>query len=425
MGRYLMPPSMKNLLISGVVLFLCSLNIHAQEITETNSDVILEQALEAYKDGKFERSLELTKRGLKLAPDYHDIRILQIRNYWALNNFMAADDQLDYLLLNAPQYIDVKPIVDQRINRFENNAEAIEFINKAEAIYPQDNSLLIRKAQILLKNGQRKEARALAMDLISKEGISGADRYTLQIVLNRSVSDEVGINYQFISFSEDYPRNDSWNSVSGEYQHNFGRTAVIGRVNYSDRGYDHGTLYELEAYPVFSDKFYAFTNVGFSNGEMFPDVRGSLSLFYNFAKVFEAEAGGRLLIFNDSSYFTGIIGLTVYQGKFYLNLRTFLGPERLDQVVQNYQGNVRYYFSNADNYLFLRIGSGISPDERTLFSQVLENPGLEAYYGNAGINFTLGVHHILQLGAGALYEDVTNDVSGNQFIGTAAYRYRF
>lgn len=416
---------MKNYIIASLFLFIGTFNIYAQEITETNTDIIYQQALEAYKEGEFQRSLALTQRGLQLAPEYHDIRILQIRNYWALDNFNAADEELDFILINAPEYVDVKPIVLQRINRFNKDSEAMEFIAKAEKFYPQDISLQVKRSQLLLKNGQRKEARALAMDLVSREGITGADRYTLQIVLNRSVTDEIGLNYQYINFSEDYPRNYSWHSVSGEYQHNFGKTAVIGRVNHSDRGYDNGTLYELEAYPVFNDRFYAFSNIGFSNGEIFPDVRSSLSLFYNFAEVFEAEAGGRLLAFNNNSYFTGIIGLTAYQGKFYLNLRTFIGPERLEKVVQNYQGNLRYYFKNADNYLFLRAGSGISPDERVLATQVLENPSLEAYYSTLGINFTLGVHHILQLGAGALYEDITNDVTGNQLMGTAAYRYRF
>ncbi|WP_409187206.1 hypothetical protein [Antarcticibacterium sp. 1MA-6-2] len=102
-----------------------------------------------------------------------------------------------------------------------------------------------------------------------------------------------------------------------------------------------------------------------------------------------------------------------------------MGPERGNQMVQNYQGNIRYYFSNADNYSFVRLGSGISPDERTLFSQVQENPSLNAYYITAGFNFTAGVHHIFQIGGGTLYEDITNKTSGTQLLGNISYRYRF
>ncbi len=408
-----------------LVAFIFTFTLEAQDITETNSDIIYQRALEAYKNEAYPASLKLTKRGLELAPEYHDIRILQIRNLWALGEFDAADSDLNYLLKEAPEYVDVKPLAYQRINQFENNSEVFNYIDKLSKIYPEDTGLKIRQAQALLKDKQRKEARALAMKLIGVKGISGADRYTLQTLLNRTVSDEIGLNYQYINFSEEYSRNDSWNSISAEYQHNFNRTAVIGRVNYVDRSYQQGTLYELEAYPVFSDRLYAFTNIGVSDGTMFPDVRTSASVFYNFAKVFEAEAGGRMLFFNDNAYFTGIVGLTAYQGKFYLNARTFIGPERKGNLVQNYQANVRYYFKNADNYLFLRLGNGISPDERTIFTQVQENPALEAYYGNFGINKTLGIHHIFQLGAGYLFEDITPENQGNQFIGTLGYRYRF
>ncbi|CAM4037997.1 YaiO family outer membrane beta-barrel protein [Gillisia limnaea] len=295
-------PTMNHKILCLLGVFIFSFTVEAQEITETNSDIIYQRALEAYKNEAYSASLKLTKRGLELAPEYHDIRILQIRNLWALEELQAADSDLDYLLKEAPEYVDVKPLVYQRINKFENSTEVFNFIDRLSHVYPEDTSLNIRKAQALLKDKQRKEARALAMELIAIKGISGADRYVLQTLLNRTVSDEIGLNYQYINFSEDYSRNDSWNSISAEYQHNFNRTAVIGRVNYVDRSYQQGTLYELEAYPVFSDRLYTFTNIGVSNGTMFPDVRTSASVFYNFAKVFEAEAGGRMLFFNDNAY---------------------------------------------------------------------------------------------------------------------------
>ncbi|HSI70282.1 MAG TPA: YaiO family outer membrane beta-barrel protein, partial [Gillisia sp.] len=303
--------------------------------------------------------------------------------------------------------------------------QALNYIEKVESIYPGEMGLQIKKAQLYLDLNRQKEARDLAMKLFSQSRLSGEDRYALQLLLNRSVTNEVGVNYQYIGFSEEYTRNDPWHSMSGEYQHNFGRTATIARVTYSDRSFSSGYLYELEAYPVFNDKLYAFANLGFSNGELFPDFRGSLSVFYNFAKVFEAELGGRFQKFNENELYTGILGLTLYQGKFYFNARAFLGPELNGDLVRNYQGNVRYYLGNADNFLFLRLGSGISPDEQILFTQALDNPLLEAYYGTLGVNFSLGAHHILQIGAGALYEDITTTRQGNQIIGSVGYRYRF
>lgn len=415
---------MKHLLIFFFLFFLIQ-DINAQEITKTNTDIIFKEALKLYKEGEFEESLKLTEHGLALAREYHDIRILQVRNLWALENFEDADEELAFLLKEAPGYAAVKPLAQQRVLRYKETSDALSFLHKVEEVYPDDPSFRVTKAQLLLNRGQKKEARSIAMEELSRTGITGEQRYAFQIVLNRSVTDEIGITYQVISFSEDYPGKDTWHGTIVEYQHNFNRTAVIGRVNYSNRSYGDGVLYELEAYPVFNDRWYAYTNIGFSDGSLFPDFRSSVSIYHNFANVFEGEVGGRSLHFHGSDYFTGILGLSMYEGKFLFNARTFLGPERKGHLIRNYQANVRYYLSHADNYLSLRIGSGISPDERAMFSQVQEKPTLEAYYLNLGIRHIFWNRHIFQLETGFLHEDITSDNTGNQLIGTLGYRFRF
>lgn len=406
-----------------LIFSVLSVSLQAQ-ISETNTDEIYKLGMAQYREQNFSRSLEYTQRGLELAPDYHDIRILQIRNEWALDLFSEAENDLDYLLKNAPEYPDVKALALHQVGLYKEPVQALIFVNKALEVYPGNLDLQSTKASLLLKTQKPSEARTLAQKLLKNNELSSKERYLLQTVLKRSISNEIGVNYQLVSFSEEYDR-DPWQTYTTEYQHSFNRTVVLGRVNYTDRAYDQGTLYELEAYPVFSDRFYAFTNIGFSDGSLYPDFRGSLSFYFNFAHFLEAEAGGRLLHFSNKDYFSGILGLTAYSGRFYLNTRTFLGPKRLGKLIQNYQFNVRYYLQNSDNYLFGRLGSGISPDESLIFTQVQENPDLKAYYTNFGINKTLGTHHIFQLSAGYLFEDITSAKKGNQFLGSIGYRYRF
>lgn len=413
---------MKIFLLS--LLLLLSLPLYAQEINETNTDLILKQANEAFQASDYKRSLQLTTRGLELAPEYHDIRLLQVRNNLALNNSAAAESDLAILMEKVPQYEGLKALVLQRINRFDEKEDALNYINNLEVIYPADNMFQVKRSQLYLDAKRPTEARKLASQLINND-LEPGHRYLLQNILRQTVTNEIGVNYQYIGFSKDYSSDDPWHSVSGEYQHNFGRTSTLARVTYSERGNRNGILYELEAYPVITEKLYTFVNVGFSNGELFPDLRGSLSVFYNFAKVFEAELGGRVQKYNEDSFYTGILGLTLYHSKFYINARTFLGPEINGKLVQNYQGNVRYYFSGVDNYVFLRAGNGISPDERILSTQALENPLLDAYYGSLGVNFSAGIHHHFQVSAGVLYEDLSNDGKGTQSIGSVGYRYRF
>lgn len=406
-----------------VTMLFLTTSSSSQEITETNTDKLYESAREQYQAGNFKSALAFTQKGLGLASNYHDIRILQVRILWALDEIQKADEHLDYLLHKASGYVDVKPLALQRIKFFTTPQQTLEFVQELTLIFPESTDLQVKKADLLLKSQRPMEARDLAKQLLGRK-ISGADRYLLQNIVNRTIRNSIGVNYQYIHFSDDYSRSGPWNSLNLEYQRSIGRTTLLARTTFSDRRYADGILYEVEAYPVFNDRAYAFLNGGFSNSEIFPHFRGSVSFYYNFAKIFEAEAGSRLQYFG-STYITGIAGLTLYSGKFYLNTRIFLGPERNDQLLQNYQFNTRYYLKNADNYLFLRIGSGISPDETSLSTLQLEDPTLDAWYTNIGINQTLGVHHIIQVAVGLLHEDITVQRSGTQFTGSLGYRYNF
>lgn len=415
---------MNRYFLSLLLMLFSASNAFCQEVPETNTDKLFELALREYRTGDFESSLAYTQRGLELAPAYHDIRILQVRNLWALNRFSEADEDLHYLVINAPNYVDVPPLVQQRINLFKNPEEALNFLERMISVYPEDISLKVKKTDFLLKTERQAEARSLAKKIIV-EDISGAERYLLENILNRTVKNSLGLNYQYIGFSEEYSRKKPWSTISLEYQRNIGPTAVIGRTTFSDRRYDQGVLYEIEAYPVFSNRFYAFANIGFSDSRIFPKFRSNLSLYYNFAKFFEAEVGSRLETFGSNNYFTAIAGISAYSGKFLFNSRIFLGPERNDQLIQNYQFNTRYYLRNAENFLFLRLGSGISPDEISLSTLLLENPSLDAWYGNLGINKTIRVHHVVRITAGLLHEDITTQRSGTQLTGSIGYFYNF
>ncbi|MFV8226489.1 YaiO family outer membrane beta-barrel protein [Christiangramia aquimixticola] len=407
-----------------VVFFMISLLATSQEIKETNTDSLYFKSLRSYKKQDFQTSLKLANKGLQLAPEYHDIRILRIRDYWALNMLLNASKDLEFLLEKAPDYPGVREMVLKQTRFLKDPVEALKYIDKIEKKDSLNHDLKLLKAQLLLENKQPSEAREIALELFNNPELDKNDRYVLQNILKRTISNEIGINYQYISFSDDYNRED-WQTISPEFQHYFNKTAVIARLNYTNRVSKDGILYELEAYPVFSDKVYAFVNVGISDGNLYPNLRTQASIFFNIFKILELETGGRLLHFSENDYFSGVLGMTMYQGKFYLNTRVFLGPEFGDRLIQNYQFNLRYYLNNVDNYFFLRLGTGISPDQRAIFTQVQKYPDLNAYYSNLGINFSIGPRHIIQLGAGYLFEEINTKDEGDQVVGSLGYRFRF
>lgn len=391
---------------------------------EIDTDSLYTKALQEYRSSNFRTSLDLTTVALSEAPDYHDIRVLRVRNKYALQLFEESQEDLEYLLQSAPHYEGVKNLAVRRFHQMK-PAHALPFVNRLLEIYGPDVDLQIVKAQILLRSNRPEEARVLATEIFATSSLNDGQRYALHQIMNLTVRNALQLTGQYISFSDDYPRDEPWYALSAEFQHNFSRMALIGRATFSDRSYSSGSLYEIEAYPVISEKFYGFVNLGISEGNIFPHFRGSASIFYNFAPSFEAEAGIRTMIYGGNNDLSGIAGLTTYTGRFYLNVRAFIGPERLEKLVQNYQFNVRYYLSTPENYIFGRLGSGISPDEPTLYTRTLEDPTLEAVYFSLGVNKTLGINHVISLSGGLLQEELTQEKKGRQFTSSLGYRYKF
>ncbi len=408
-----------------ITLILCCTNctvLRAQVMEQNDTDEILKEALTLYRAQSFKESLALTDRGLQLAPDYHDIRVLRIRNLQNLDTLSKALKDLRYLWDKAPNYYDVRELSLRQL-RLMGGAVDMALIDTLIETYGYSIEFKILKAQWLFKEGMVRSSRDLALELVD-QNITGSQRYQLNLLLRATVRNEVGFNYQYFNFNDAYNR-ENWQNFIVEYQHNFKATTAIGRVTHSDRGIDSGELYELDIYPVLSDRLYLFGSIGGSTGSFFPDVKANASVFYGFMEGFEAEIGARFLGVDGADFFTGVGGITSYLGKFYLNLRAAIGPRRLNRLIQNYQFNTRYYFGGADNYVFTRLGRGISPDESPLFVQVQENPALDIYSVGAGINLLIGVHHIIRLDTGLLLEETNTEESGRQWLSNLGYRYRF
>lgn len=254
--------------------------------------------------------------------------------------------------------------------------------------------------------------------------LNNYQRYRMQQILKRLSRNEVGVNYEFIDFRPDFPSQKPWNSISTEYMRYFGASSVAGRVTYSNRQSGEGVLYELESYPVFSKKLYGNALVSFSEGGFYQKYGASASLFRALNYGFEAEGGVRYLSYEQEDFTSITLGLTKYLGPFYLNGRAFLGPKTQTNFIQNYQLTTRYYFSNGADFAFLRIGTGISPDDVNRFSQVVKNPSLKAYFATVGFrkwynNLMIGG------GTGYLIEEISPTRTGGQLSLNAQVRYRF
>src|SRR5207247_8648939 len=122
-----------------------------------------------------------------------------------------------------------------------------------------------------------------------------------------------------------------------------------------------------------------YVDAGYSgDAGVFPAWRTGFSLFANLPAGFEADAGWRYLYFSNA---TNIF--TAHVGKYYKNYlfgaRTFLTPGG-SGLSQSYNAFARYYFGGIYDYFEVLLGTGISPDDRSI--NELINTKLKTYKGS-------------------------------------------
>lgn len=105
-----------------------------------------------------------------------------------------------------------------------------------------------------------------------------------------------------------------------------------------------------------------YVNYGFSQSYLFPKNRLGLEWYQNFPHAFEGSLGLRLLFFNSSpvDIYTATFGK--YLGNYWMSLRAFVTPDSDGTSVSGLL-LVRRYFSDPEDYLGLRLGYGVSPDD--------------------------------------------------------------
>lgn len=412
----------KKIIICLTINILLCINVYAQK-NSVDVDSLYAEARGLYKQGELTTALEKLNEGLLIAPNYTEVRQFRVRVLQEVGTLEKAADDI-YILLKTDTSPDTKKLVYHQIMLINDVDKLKNFSNQTNAYLADDATFLLVKAEQLITLKNTASAKETVRELLNFKDLTSDEKYRLQLVIKKTHPNSLGINHEIISFLKDNPIQKSWNTSSIQYQTYLGHHAVIARVNYSQRFVNDGALYELETYPVFSKKWYGFINVNASNADFFQNFGVSVSSFHGLGKGFELEGGFRYNDFDTNSFFSTVVGLTKYTGRFYLNGRAFLGPEIGNTFIQNYQFNVRYYLENPEDYLFARLGYGISPDDRSRFTQIAVNPDLTAKFASLGFQKTINKFGI-QFSVSYLTEDLSNNRNGNQIGTNLGVLYRF
>ncbi|MBU2651343.1 MAG: YaiO family outer membrane beta-barrel protein, partial [Bacteroidetes bacterium] len=162
-------------------------------------------------------------------------------------------------------------------------------------------------------------------------------------------------------------------------------------------------------YPKFSKSNYAFVNYSYSPDSLFPQHRVGLEFYQKLPWAMEVSLGGRYMRFvgtnnniNEVYIITG--SLSKYYRQFWFSFRPYISPQD-NGVDQSYNLMIRKYVRSADNYVFMELATGNSPDDPTRYIGGFDYYTLNSYRVRAGFQWLFLPRWVGYFETGYAYEE--------------------
>lgn len=294
-------------------------------------------------------------------------------------SYIQARDTLNQILSDYPEYTDVESLLAKtyswegnydrarrhfnRITSRDRKSEEVWVACVKNEMYAGNVSLAIGLANKgLMYLGDSEQLRSLRQELLEKG--------SLEPPKTEDPKEQEALNYLSLSNAVEVFDQEFEPMVYStlEYQRKTALGKVIPRINFNYRFQIQGLQYEMDLYPKFSEKTYAYLNYGYSDSEIFPAHRFGAEFFSGFGKGLEASLGMRYLDFRESqaTLVTGSFGM--YRGNYYLSFRPYLSLFKDRDPGLSGSILARKYLRNAWEYIGLRAIYGFNPELRQLRS---------------------------------------------------------
>ncbi|WP_245984123.1 YaiO family outer membrane beta-barrel protein [Gillisia mitskevichiae] len=413
-----------------MIFLVFSSSLNAQD-TLSSDELFINARTAAFDEDDYPKAIRITKQALEISPDYADIRIFLGRLYTWTDEVEMARKEFDRVIKKSPGYEDAHLAYGYLEYWNDNPKKALEVVQPGIDKNPDSKGLMMLKAKILNNLERFTEANTTLDELLAFHPNYSEARAFSQTIKNLSSKNQIGVDYDFVYFDERF--SDPWHLGSISYGRATALGSVTGRFNYANRFTTNGVQFEVDAYPRISDTFYAYVSGGISeNGGIFPRYRAGFSLYANLPKSFEADAGFRFLSFSKSTWiYTASVGK--YYSNYWFNLRTYLTPSN-NSLSKSISLTVRYYLAGADDFLSLRIGTGLSPDRPEnyiLYNDdndiigTIKQEDLKSSNINLGYRKSINKTNIFSIDLSAENQEYKLDQKGYQFTIGAGYTKRF
>lgn len=341
---------------ASIFLLLFSSSLLAQELSSDSLFTLARQ--KAFKEDNYPAAKELCKKALAKSPDYTDIRVFLGRLYIYTDQNDSARTTLEEALKRNPKSLDALGSLYDLYYWNDQPGTAYDMTTKALAIDSLNEDFRMKQVKALNAMGDYESAKICLDTLLKINPKNTAARAYAQILQRRGIKNRVSASYDIDFFNKTYT---PWQFADLSYTRNARIGTIIGRISAANRFNTTGYQLDGDWYPDISKKMYAYVNMGFSTTSLFPKYRLGFSLYRSLPKAYEADLGFRLLYFSDiTTILTAALGK--YYSNYWFSLRTFVTPGSTG-VSQSYFLTARKYFSSANNFIGITLGTGASPDE--------------------------------------------------------------
>lgn len=414
---------MRKIIYLSILGFLIYYPLFSQKI---NTDSLLVEGLKSLKSQNLEKTIELGRLGIKIAPEYTDFYMLLGRAFMKKGKVESAQYYFKHVIETAPIYRDA---FSNSINldiQTKNYDEALFTANEAIKRFDDNIDFYYLKLKTLqLKDDNQLIDYLNEIVLLFPQDVKFEQ--ALRVERSKFNSDRIGINNSYSIFNRDGIG--PWNLTAVQYIRERKKSTLIGNISYADRQSNGSSLisgyqFELGAYFKTGMKGTSITNVAFSPDIVFPELLLSYSYLYNFDSGWEVDAGIRYIRPNNqNNIFTTVAGVGKYFGSSWLNFNSFLFFEESKRYLSA-AVTYRYYFNTKYDYIAVITGYGSSPDENNNLISFDQQISLNSYRIGMAYNRVLGKKVILGIQFIANHQEYIENRFQNQYDFFVSIQYK-
>jgi len=349
------------------------------------------------------------------------------RTYAWDEKYDSARIVLNSVIEQRPGYYDaIDALIDAELLG-DNYLRAIKYADIGLLYHPNDATFLYKKAKALNAFGDSEKASVILKQIIATDPSNKAAADLLLSIRKDKMVNKLTLNYWIYTFNDIDP----WSFASAAYGRKtktFGSVTV--RYNYAKRYGNEGNQIEIDAYPTIAKGIYVYLNTGISNKKNFPYSRVSVEPYFKLPASFEMSVGFRYMNFDDKRIatvdsnmvmiYTGTIGK--YYRDYWFSFRPYITPGK-EGWSTSASITVRRYFADADSYLSLVVGTGISPD----IQQYAYDPNYKLKSDKIALEYQqkFASRYFLNCGTGFAQEEVRAGVKRNRYSFDIGVSYLF